>query len=79
MEGEILMDKQVDKKIERIEKLKQKEIEKINKINKVIHEYDQELKVLNDLKKEQEKINKMQQDLNTKISTKILGKEEKHG
>ena len=61
------MNKQLDKKIERLEGLKEKEKEKINSINQVIAEYDKQLKVLYDYKKQQEKIYQMQQDLDTKI------------
>ena len=43
------MNKQLDKKIERLEGLKEKEKEKINSINKVIDEYYKQLKVLYDL------------------------------
>ncbi len=61
------MNKQLEKKIERIEALKSKELEKINAINLVIADYDKQLKVLYDYKKQQEKIYQMQQDLNSKI------------
>lgn len=59
------MNKQLDKKIERLEGLKEKE--KINSINQVIAEYDKQLKVLYDLRKEQEKIYQRQQELDLKI------------
>ncbi len=61
------MNKQLEKKIERLELLKSKEVEKINKINEIISGYDKELKVLYDYKKQQEKIYQMQQDLDLKI------------
>lgn len=61
------MNKQLEKKIERIEALKSKELEKINAINLVIADYDKQLKILYDYKKQQEKIYQMQQDLNSKI------------
>ena len=61
------MNKQLDKKIERLEVLKGKELEKINAINVVIADYDKQLKVLYDYKKQQEKIYQMQQDLDLKI------------
>lgn len=61
------MNKQLDKKIERLENLKSKEVEKINVINITISEYDKQLKVLYDYKKQQEKIYQMQQDLDLKI------------
>ena len=63
------MNKQLDKKIERLEGLKEKEKEKINSINQVIAEYDKQLKVLYDYKKQQEKIYQMQQDLDVKINS----------
>ena len=61
------MNKPIDKKIERIESLKAKEVEKINAINIVISDYDKQLKVLYDYKKQQEKIYQMQQELDSKI------------
>ena len=61
------MNKQLDKKIERLEVLKEKEKEKINSINQVIAEYDKQLKVLYDLRKVQEKIYQRQQELDLKI------------
>lgn len=64
------MNKQLEKKIERLEQLKSKEVEKINKINEVISGYDKELKTLNDYKKQQEKIYQMQQELDNKIQEK---------
>ncbi len=64
------MNKQLEKKIEKLEGLKAKEIEKRNKINDVINGYDNELKILYDYKKQQEKIYQMQQDLDSKIQEK---------
>mgnify|MGYP000441487253 CR=1 FL=1 len=61
------MNKTLDKKIERLETLKAKEVEKINAINIVISDYDKQLKVLYDYKKQQEKIYQMQQELDSKI------------
>ncbi|MBQ3020778.1 MAG: hypothetical protein IJD92_00975 [Bacilli bacterium] len=61
------MNKQLDKKIERLEGLKEKEKEKIKSINEVIAEYDKQLKVLYDFRKEQEKIYQRQQELDMKI------------
>jgi len=61
------MNKQLDKKIERIELLKAKEKEKIAAINKVVEDYDAQLKILYDYKKQQEKIYQMQQQLDMKI------------
>jgi len=61
------MNKQLDKKIERLESLKAKEKEKISAINKVVEEMDAQLKILYDFKKQQEKIYQMQQQLDMKI------------
>ena len=61
------MNKQLDKKIERLEILKAKELEKIKDINVVISGLDKKLKVLYDFKKQQEKIYQMQQELDAKI------------
>ena len=61
------MNKQLDKKIERLEILKAKELEKIKDINVVISGLDKKLKVLYDFKKQQEKIYQMQQELDSKI------------
>lgn len=61
------MNKQLDKKIERIELLKAKEKEKIKAINQTISEFDKQLKVLYDLRKEQERIYQRQQELDLKI------------
>ena len=67
MKGELILNKPLDKKIERLEALKKKELDKIDAINVVISDYDKQLKVLYDYKKQQEKIYQMQQDLDTKI------------
>lgn len=67
MKGEIKLNKQLDKKIERLESLKNKELEKIKAINEVVEGYDKQLKVLYDYKKQQEKIYQMQQELDAKI------------
>lgn len=61
------MNKQLDKKIERLEILKAKELEKIKGINVVISDLDKKLKILYDFKKQQEKIYQMQQELDSKI------------
>lgn len=61
------MNKELQKKIERLEAKKAKEQEKINSINIVINEYDRQLKILYDYKKQQEKIYKMQSNLDSKI------------
>lgn len=62
-----MLNKPLEKKIEKLEGLKNKELDKIAEINKVISEYDKQLKVLYDFKKQQEKIYQMQQELDTKI------------
>lgn len=59
--------KTLEKKIERLEQLKNKELEKITAINQVVSEYDKQLKVLYDFRKEQEKIYQRQQELDLKI------------
>lgn len=59
--------KPLEKKIERLELLKNKELEKIAAINQVVSEYDKQLKVLYDYRKEQEKIYQRQQELDLKI------------
>lgn len=61
------MNKQLEKKIEKLENMKSKEIEKRNAIDGVINELDKQLKVLYDYKKQQEKIYQMQNDLDMKI------------
>ena len=61
------MNKQLDKKIERIEFLKLKEVQKRDLINATIDDYDKQIKTLNDYKKQQEKIYQMQQELDNKI------------
>lgn len=67
MKGELILNKPLEKKIEKLEALKKKELDKIDAINIVISDYDKQLKVLYDYKKQQEKIYQMQQDLDTKI------------
>lgn len=67
MKGELILNKPLEKKIERLEALKKKELDKIDAINVAISDYDKQLKVLYDYKKQQEKIYQMQQDLDTKI------------
>lgn len=61
------MNKTLEKKIEKLEGLKRKELEKIDAINMIISDYDKQLKLLYDYKKQQEKIYQMQQVLDTKI------------
>lgn len=61
------MNKQLEKKIERLEVLKNKEVDKIKAINEIVENYEKQLKVLYDYKKQQEKIYQMQQELDAKI------------
>lgn len=61
------MNKQLEKKIEKIESLKAKKLEERAVIDAAINDYDKQLKVLQDYKKTQEKIYKMQEDLDIKI------------
>ena len=67
MKGEYILNKTLEKKIEQLEGLKRKELEKIDAINMIISDYDKQLKILYDYKKQQEKIYQMQQVLDTKI------------
>ncbi len=67
MKGEYILNKTLEKKIEKLEGLKRKELEKIDAINMIISDYDKQLKLLYDYKKQQEKIYQMQQVLDTKI------------
>ena len=67
MKGEYILNKTLEKKIEKLEGLKRKELEKIDAINMIISDYDKQLKILYDYKKQQEKIYHMQQVLDTKI------------
>lgn len=68
MKGESSLNKQLEKKIEKLENLKNKELEKIKVINNIISDYDRQLKELYDYKKQQDKIYKMQQELDLKIN-----------
>lgn len=67
MKGEYILNKALEKKIEKLEGLKRKELEKIDAINTIISDYDKQLKILYDYKKQQEKIYQMQRALDTKI------------
>jgi len=67
VKGEYILNKTLEKKIEKLEGLKRKELEKIDAINMIISDYDKQLKLLYDYKKQQEKIYQMQQVLDTKI------------
>ena len=64
----ILNNKPLEKKIEKLEQLKNKELEKIAALNQTISEYDKQLKVLYDFRKEQERIYQRQQELDLKIN-----------
>lgn len=67
MKGDLILNKQLEKKIERLENLKSKELDKIKSINLIINDYDKQLKILYDYKKQQEKIYQMQEQLNLKV------------
>jgi len=64
------MNKTLEKKIEKIELMKTKELENRKKVEDKINDLDQQLKVLYDLKKKQEKIYQMQQELDNQIQEK---------
>ncbi len=64
------MNKTLEKKIEKIELMKTKELENIKKVEDKISDLDQQLKVLYDFKKKQEKIYQMQQELDNQIQEK---------
>ena len=64
------MNKTLEKKIEKIELMKTKELENRKKVEDKISDLDQQLKVLYDLKKKQEKIYQMQQELDNQIQEK---------
>ena len=65
------MNNKLDKAISKLESQKNKEIEKISQINERISEIDNQLKTLYDYKKQQEKIIKMQQELEIKINEEL--------
>ena len=60
----------LEKKIERLELMKSKELENRKKVDEKINDLDQQLKVLYDFKKKQERIYQMQQELDNQISEK---------
>ena len=64
------MNKTLEKKIEKIELMKTKELENRKKVEDKINDLDQQLKVLYDFKKKQERIYQMQQELDNQISEK---------
>lgn len=61
------MNKTLEKKIENLELKKSKELENRQKIDEKISGLDQQLKVLYDFKKKQERIYQMQQELDNQI------------
>jgi len=61
------MNKTLEKKIENLESKKSKELENRQKIDDKINGLDQQLKVLYDFKKKQERIYQMQQELDNQI------------
>lgn len=61
------MNKTLEKKIENLELKKSKELENRKKIDEKINRLDQQLKVLYDFKKKQERIYQMQQELDNQI------------
>jgi len=61
------MNKTLEKKIENLESKKSKELENRQKIDEKINGLDQQLKVLYDFKKKQERIYQMQQELDNQI------------
>jgi len=61
------MNKTLEKKIENLELKKSKELENRQKIDEKISGLDQQLKVLYDFKKKQERIYQMQQELDSQI------------
>jgi len=61
------MNKTLEKKIENLEIKKSKELENRQKIDEKINGLDQQLKVLYDFKKKQERIYQMQQELDNQI------------
>ena len=64
------MNKTLEKKIEKIELMTTKELENRKKVEDKISDLDQQLKVLYDFKKKQEKIYQMQQELDNQIQEK---------
>ena len=61
------MNKTLEKKIENLEIKKSKELENRQKIDEKINGLDQQLKVIYDFKKKQERIYQMQQELDNQI------------
>ncbi len=65
------MNNKLEKRIAKLELQKSKELDKISLINENIAEIEEQLKPLYDYKKQQEKIVKMQQELEMKIEEEL--------
>ena len=65
------MNNKLEKRIAKLELQKSKELDKISLINENIAEIEEQLKPLYDYKKQQEKIVKMQQELEIKIEEEL--------
>lgn len=65
------MNNKLEKRIAKLELQKSKELEKISQINEYISEIDNQLKPLYDYKKQQEKITKLQQELQNRIEEEL--------
>lgn len=65
------MNNKLEKRIAKLELQKSKELDKISLINENIAEIEEQLKPLYDYKKQQEKIVKMQQELEMKIEEQL--------
>ena len=65
------MNNKLEKRIAKLELQKSKELDKISLINENIAEIEEQLKPLYDYKKQQEKIAKMQQELEMKIEEEL--------
>ncbi len=65
------MNNKLEKRIAKLELQKSKELDKISFINENIAEIEEQLKPLYDYKKQQEKIVKMQQELEMKIEEEL--------
>lgn len=63
------INKDIQRKIDKLELLKSKEITKRDLINQTIESYDKQIKKLNDYQKEYEKLINQQEELNKKISS----------
>lgn len=65
------MNNKLEKAISKLELQKSKELDKISQINEHISEIDNQLKPLYDYKKQQEKIIKLQQELQNRIEEEL--------